>query len=417
MIFLMLDLALIVCASRALGRLAERFGQPAVIGEISAGIILGPTVVGTAVSEAIFPHDVRSYLTVFANIGVSIFMFVAGLEMDFTALAGRRISIAAVAIAAYTTPFLLGGGVAFFALTRHSGGNRAVFVLFIACALAITAFPVLARILHDRDLLGSRLGQLAMAGAAIDDVLAWGVLAVVIGLARPETGHQWRLLLFFPFVALLWWVVRPALNRITRGRPGIGARGTDVPALAGALLMGAVTEWIGLHAIFGAFLFGVIFPRRLRGAAEAAARPLSSIFLPAFFIVSGLQVDLGSFDRTGLVELIAIMAAALIGKLGGTYVVARCTRLDRQESKALAVLMNTRGLTELVVVNIGLSVGLIDQRLYSLLVVMALVTTAMTVPLLRLCGVDRPSAIDAAEKPPAERDFGAASLVDAEARS
>ncbi|UGT68776.1 cation:proton antiporter [Nocardia gipuzkoensis] len=386
MIFLLLDLVLIVGAARLLGWLAERLGQPAVIGEIVAGILAGPTVLGAQLSEAVFPLDIRSYLTAFANVGVMIFMFSAGLEMDLRSIAGRRRSVTAIALSAYIAPFALGSVIALWALARHDGDNRLTFALFIGCALAVTAFPVLARILHDRKLLGTPLGQSAMTCAAVDDVLAWCGLAVVIAIARPGTDHHWRLLLFIPLVLVLWWAVRPALDHLSRTGSEKNSGNMVFLGVAGALLLGATTEWLGLHLIFGAFLFGVVFPRRLRAAVDSGAQLLSSIFLPAFFVVAGLQVDLGALDRAAIGEFAAIMFAAIAGKLGGTYLAARLARTDRAESAALAALMNTRGLTELVILNIGLTIGVIEQRLYSLLVMMALVTTAMTAPLLKLCG-------------------------------
>lgn len=387
MIRLLLDLVLIVVAARVLGRLSERFGQPAVIGEIVAGVAAGPTIFGAHISGIVFPGDVRPFLTAFSNVGVIIFMFIAGLEMDLKSIGGRRRSITSVSLGAYLTPFLLGSVIALWALARHVGSNRLVFVLFIGAALAVTAFPVLARILQDRRLQGTELGQIAMTSAAVDDVLAWGVLAVVIGIARPGAGHEWRLPLLVPLIAVLWWVVRPALDRMRYSESDTNVNSVVFLGISSALLLGAVTEWLGLHLIFGAFLAGVIFPRRLRAMVEPGARLVSSIFLPAFFIVAGLQVDLGTMDRASIGEFAAIMFAALAGKLGGTYLCARMAGIERRESAALASLMNTRGLTELVILNIGLSIGVIGDRLYSLLVLMALVTTAMTAPLLRLCGI------------------------------
>ncbi|WP_174184275.1 cation:proton antiporter [Nocardia barduliensis] len=403
MIFLLLDLVLIVGAARLLGWLAERLGQPAVIGEILAGILAGPTILGAQLSEAVFPHDIRSYLTAFANVGVMIFMFSAGLEMDLRSIAGRRRSVTTIALSAYLAPFALGSAIAIWALARHDGGNRLTFALFIGCALAVTAFPVLARILHDRKLLGTRLGQTAMTCAAVDDVLAWCGLAVVVAIARPGTDHHWRLLLCVPLVLLLWWAVRPALDRLSRTGSERNSSNMVFLGVAGALLLGATTEWLGLHLIFGAFLFGVVFPRRLRAAVDSGAQLLSSIFLPAFFVVAGLQVDLGALDRAAIGEFAAIMFAALAGKLGGTYLAARLGRTDRAESAALAALMNTRGLTELVILNIGLTIGVLEQRLYSLLVMMALVTTAMTAPLLKLCGATPDAYRD---DPPPEKEAG-----------
>lgn len=387
MVFLLVDLVLIAVAARLLGRLAVRLGQPAVIGEIAAGIIAGPTILGAHLSGMVFPQDVRSYLSAFANVGVMIFMFLAGLEIDRGSFNGNRRTVASVSLSAYFVPFALGCAVALVALSRYHNGNRLTFALFIGCALAVTAFPVLARILLDRGLMGTRIGQLSLASAAIDDILAWTVLALVIGFARPGVSNQWRLLLFVPLVAAMWWLVRPLLVRASRSTAATSDNTMIFLAVSGALLWGAATEWIGLHLIFGAFLFGVIFPRTHRPVVETGAQLLSSVFLPAFFVVAGLQVDLGSLDRAGIVELLAVLLTALVGKLGGTYFAARATGIAPREAGALASLMNTRGLTELIILNIGLTTGLIGVQLYSIMVVMALVTTAMTSPLLRLFGV------------------------------
>ncbi|MFI6773707.1 cation:proton antiporter [Nocardia sp. NPDC050412] len=383
-VVVLMDLALIIAAARILGWLAERVGQPAVIGEITAGILAGPTVLGPHLSDMLFPHEVRSYLTLLANVGVAVFMFVAGLELDRGVFSGSRRSIPAVSVAAYAVPFVLGCGIAATALARHRTGDLPSFTLFIGCALAVTAFPVLARILHDRGLTRTGIGQLSLACAALVDIFAWTALAVVLAVAHPGTGSQWRLALLVPVVVVTWWVVRPALARIA-------VAGTEqtmiVIGVGGALLLGAITEWIGLHLIFGAFAFGVVFPRARREAVESGARILSLVLLPGFFVVAGLAVDLGAIDRAAVGELVVIMVVAVTGKLGSVYLAGRLTGLTSRSAAALAALLNTRGLTELVILNVGLSTGLIGPQLYSILVVMALVTTAMTAPLLRLIGV------------------------------
>ncbi len=392
-VVVLMDLALIMAAARILGWLAERVGQPAVIGEITAGILAGPTVLGPHLSDMLFPHEIRSYLTLLANVGVAVFMFVAGLELDRGVFAGSRRSIPAVSVAAYAVPFLLGCGIAATALARHRTGDLPSFTLFIGCALAVTAFPVLARILHDRGLTRTGIGQLSLACAALVDILAWTALAVVLAVAHPGTGSQWRLALLVPVVAVTWWIVRPALVRIAEA-------GTEqtmiVVGVGGALLLGAITEWIGLHLIFGAFAFGVVFPRARREAVESGARILSLVLLPGFFVVAGLAVDLGAIDRAAVGELVVIMVVAVVGKLGSVYAAGRLTGLTSRSAAALAALLNTRGLTELVILNVGLSTGLIGPQLYSVLVVMALVTTAMTAPLLRLIGVHGTPPVDTA---------------------
>lgn len=391
-VFLM-DLVLIMAAARLLGWLAERVGQPAVIGEITAGILAGPTVLGPHLSNMLFPHEIRSYLSLLANVGVAVFMFVAGLELDRGAFAGSRRSIPAVAVAAYAVPFVLGCGIAATALARHRTGDLPSFTLFIGCALAVTAFPVLARILHDRGLTRTGIGQLSLACAALVDIFAWTALAVVLAVAHPGTGSQWRLALLVPAVAVTWWIVRPALARMAAAST---AQTMIVIGVGGALLLGAITEWIGLHLIFGAFAFGVVFPRARREAVESGARILSLVLLPGFFVVAGLAVDLGSIDRAAIGELLVIMVVAIAGKLASVYVAGRLTGLPSRSAAALAALLNTRGLTELVILNVGLSTGLIGPQLYSLLVVMALVTTTMTAPMLRLIGAAATPRVDAA---------------------
>ncbi|MET8797731.1 cation:proton antiporter [Nocardia sp. NPDC004568] len=387
MIFLLTDLVLIIVAARLLGGLARRLGQPAVIGEIAAGILVGPTVLGAGLSEAIFPAEVKPQLTALAEIGVVIFMFLAGLEIDRDRLAGHGRSILAIAVSAFATPFVLGCALAFGPLARHHDG-RIASPLFLGCALAVTAFPVLARILQDRGLFTTRLGQLGLAGAAVVDIFAWCALSLVFASARPEFDDHWRLLLIVPLVAVLWWVVRPVLARTLSAERAETA--TVLVGVCGAMATAAVTEWMGLHVIFGAFLFGVIFPRTQRPRVEPGAQLVSSLFLPAFFVVAGLRVDLSGVDRAAVVEAVVIVAAAVAGKMGGTYLAARLRRLDRRTAGALAALMNTRGLTELVILNVGLTLGVIDTRLYSVLVLMALITTAMTGPLLTVFGVRRP---------------------------
>lgn len=382
-IVLLVDLVLIMAAARLLGRLCRRIGQPAVIGEIAAGIIAGPTVIGSHLSGVIFPHDIRPHLSAFANVGVMIFMFLAGLEIDRASFIGNRRRVAAVSVSAYAAPFTLGCVVALTVLPRPHGRDRLSFALFLGCALAVTAFPVLARIVHDRGLTSTHIGQLSLACAAIDDIVAWCVLAVVLGIGRPGLGHQWRLALMVPFILATWWIARPLLARTAAATTH---QTMITTAVAGTLLWGAATEWMGLHLIFGSFLFGTIFPRACRAAVEPGVQLLSSVFLPGFFVVAGLQVDLGSLHRAGVAELLAILMAALAGKLGGAFLAARLTGMDAKSAGALAALLNTRGLTELIILNVGLTTGLIGAQLYSMLVVMAFVTTAMTAPLLSISG-------------------------------
>ncbi|MGN2642389.1 cation:proton antiporter [Nocardia takedensis] len=381
LVTVLVELVLIMAAAKAFGWVATKLGQPAVIGEITAGILAGPTVVGTHLSQTLFPPDARPMLAMLADIGVAAFMFIGGLELDLPALRQRRAAIAGVSLAAYTVPFALGCVVALVALERHRPDDRLSFTLFLGCALAVTAFPVLARILHDTHLIHTSTGQFSLACAALVDILAWAALAVVLALSAPGSSH-WRWALVLPAAAITWWVIRPLIARIAERAES--TQTVITLGVGGALLYGAFTEWIGLHLIFGAFLFGLVFPRAHRPAAETGARVVSSLLMPGFFVVAGLAVDLSATDRTGIIELAVIVAAAVGGKLGGAYLAGRVGGLDSATASTVAVLLNTRGLTELVILHIGYTLGLLDTGLYSLLVVMALITTAMTAPTLRL---------------------------------
>ncbi|MEU6586860.1 cation:proton antiporter [Nocardia sp. NPDC046763] len=390
---LFVDLVLIIVVAQVGSWLAVRLGQPPVIGEILAGILLGPTIFGHGSVDSVFPRESLSYLSAFANVGVAIFMFVVGLEIDASVLRGHRRPVLTVSLFAYVLPFALGFAVGFTVLLREHATNRLAFALFLGAALSVTAFPVLARILADRGLIHTEIGQLGLASAAVDDVLAWCVLAGVIGYAGAASGSHWRLLLAIPFILILRCAQRP-LAWLSRLDTRHGNRLMTYAAIAGALISGAATEWMGLHLIFGAFVFGVVFPRDARTAVEDNATLVSSIFLPAFFIVAGLRVDLRGIDHTAYLELLAIIAIAFLGKFGGAYLGARCF-LPPKGAGAVAALMNTRGLTELIVLAVGLNLGLLGPSTYSLLVIMAVLTTMMTGPLLRLFDTrsrtDRPS--------------------------
>nr|ACJ60945.1 VEG3 [uncultured soil bacterium] len=404
-VFLLLDLAVIVVLARLLGALARKFDQPAVIGEVLAGILLGPTLFGEGFSAALFPTDVRPFLAALANVGVAMFMFMVGLELERTLLRGRGRLALTVSVSSIVLPFTLGAGLAFYLAMNHHAEHRLGFVLFIGAAMSVTAFPVLARILQDRGMLKTMLGGLALTCAAIGDVLAWCLLAVVVIVSGNASGtEQWLIVLGPIYVALMLWVVRPLLRKLfTASRAG-----TLPTVLAGVLVSGAVTEWIGLHFIFGAFLFGVIVPREgtdtLRHTIiERVGEFNSALLLPVFFIVTGLKVNLSGLGTTGLLELGLVLLVAIAGKFGGAFVGARLHGLPARQSAALATLMNTRGLTELIILTVGLQLGVLDQSLYSIMVAMAVITTAMAGPLLRVIYpasvIERDQAIEHARQP------------------
>ncbi|RLK58208.1 cation:proton antiporter [Actinokineospora cianjurensis] len=382
---LLLDLALIIVLARALGAGARALGQPPVIGEVLAGVFVLPLLISNGIGGGLFPASIRADLSALANIGVALFMFVVGMELDGGLLRGKGKVAAAVATASILLPLGLGTLLAWYLADAHAPTERTGFFVFIAVALSITAFPVLARILTDRGMQRTPVGSLALTCAAINDVLAWVLLAVAVTLTGQGHGNQWLVLLVVPYLALMVWVVRPLLGRLLVGR-GKLTPGALAVVVAGVLLSAAFTEWIGLHLIFGAFLFGVVMPRQ--GARELVHDRVAELngvlLLPIFFIVAGLKVDLSAFSTTGLGELAWILLAAITGKFLGAFGAARLSGMSTRHSAVLGTLMNTRGLTELIVLSIGAELGLLDARLYTLMVVMALLTTAMAGPLLAL---------------------------------
>ncbi|MFC4121841.1 cation:proton antiporter [Nonomuraea zeae] len=382
---LLLAIAVIIVVTRLFGALATRVGQPPVIGEILAGILLGPTLLGQAGTELLFPTDIRPFLQTLANVGVVVFMFLVGLEVDHALLRGKGRLATTVSLTSVLLPLGLGALLALYLLQSHPHPQRLGFALFMGTAMAVTAFPVLARILTDRGLHRTKIGGLALTCAAVDDVLAWSLLALVVAIngAAPD---QWRLALAVPYLMVMFWVVRPLLRRLAAtAAPGQAF----AIVLAGLMLSGYLTEWIGLHSLFGAFLFGLIMPRegaeRLRGlTVEWLGQVCAVLLLPIFFVMGGLNVNLSALGTAGLVELALILLVAVGGKFTGAYAAARLHGLDGRESATLGTLMNTRGLTELIILSVGLRLGVLDRDLYSLMVVMALVTTAMAGPLLAL---------------------------------
>lgn len=388
----LLAIAAIIVLARVLGRLARMVGQPPVIGEILAGVLIGPTLFGTAVSDKLLPTDIRPALSGLANLGLVLFMFIVGYELDQASLRGRGRTATSVSIGSVVVPLGLGVVLALWLAGRHDVTDEVPFALFIGAAMSVTAFPVLARILTDRGMVRTPVGGLALASAAVDDVVAWSLLAVVVGVAGADGGSSWVIVLSVPYLLVMLTVVRPLLRRLVAARDRAGRLTPDILAvvLTGMLLSCVATEWLGLHAIFGAFLFGAVMPKT--GTADVLRVEILErleqvsvlLLLPVFFVLSGLRVDLSTIGGTGLLELGAILAVAIGGKFAGAYAAARLHRVPSRQSGALAILMNTRGLTEIVILTVGLQLGLIDQRVFSMMVVMALVTTAMAGPLLAL---------------------------------
>lgn len=405
---LLLAIVVIVVVARAVGWLFRRIHQPPVVGEIFAGILLGPSMLGAvwpAATEGLFPSTVLPFVDVLAQFGLIFFMFLVGLEFDPRLLRGRAHAAGLVSHASIVVPFLLGLalGLALYSRFGSGSGGFVPFALFLGVSMSVTAFPVLARILNDTGLRSTRLGAMALVCAAVDDLTAWCLLAIVVAVARadgvasalPTVGMA----LLFTVGMLL--VVRPLVGRLMARRSAHGELGPEVLALlfVGVLLSALATDRIGVHAIFGAFLFGAVLPQGSSLVAQVVDKLEDFtvlLLLPLFFALTGLRTEIGLIGSD--VQLWAIcllvLVVALAGKLGGSTVAGRLAGLQRREAVALGVLMNSRGLVELVVLNVGLDLGIIPPTLFAMLVLMALVTTFMTTPVLTLIGRHDVPAID-----------------------
>ncbi|MFF2997805.1 cation:proton antiporter [Streptomyces sp. NPDC057950] len=414
------DIGVVLVAGAALGRLAQKLRQPVVVGEITAGILLGPSVLGLLpgnLTERLFPVDVRPLLSAVSQVGLILFMFVVGWEFEKRLIRPHARLAAGVSLSSIATAFGLGVALAPFLYDEHAtvAGHHISFVAFatfIGTAMSVTAFPVLARILTENKLLDTRAGSLSLASAAIDDLLAWCLLAYVSALVTADGNYAdlARIgLCSAAYVAGMLLVVRPLVARLV-WRWAATERWSALLAVlcAGALTSAWLTTWIGIHAIFGAFLFGFVMPREpAMVLAEHLRKPMdhvSVVLLPVFFIVTGLGVDLGALTSGDVVALVAIIVVACAGKLVGAILPARLAGFSWREAKDLGLLMNTRGLTELIILNAAVSLGVLDGRMFTMLVIMALVTTAMAGPLLSR---RRPVAADVSEAPEASKASGA----------
>jgi Kef-type K+ transport system membrane component KefB len=391
----LLALAVVVIFGHLLGRLMAAIGQPPVIGEVLSGILLGPSLLGRAfpATEAyLFTESVRPALGVLAQLGVVLYMFVVGLEFDAASLRRRAAPFVFTSLASIAVPFALGLGLAFFIYQSYApaGVRFLAFALFMGVAMSITAFPVLARILTDRGLSRTDLGFAALTCAAVNDVTAWCLLAVAVGVARATvSGALTATLLTVAFILFMFFVAAPIAARLVKGRDvDRPSQDAIVWTLAGMLMSAVLAEVIGIHAIFGAFIFGAILPPDSPVAQQLALQRtpvVTLLFLPAFFALTGLRTEIGllSGARDWTICLL-IIAFATAGKFGGTVASAKLAGLPWRFAAQLGALMNTRGLMELVVLNVGLDLGVISPRLFTIMVMMAIVTTAMTAPLLDL---------------------------------
>jgi len=404
---LFVQMLVIITASRLLGGLFTKMGQPAVVGEMAAGILLGPSLfklLAPGVFDFVFPVASLGVLKLLSQIGVCLFMFSVGMELETGQVRKKAHTAVVVSHAGIVIPYFLGVVLAYFLYETLAkpGATFTSFALFMGISMSITAFPVLARILQERGLSKTYLGTTAITCAAVDDVTAWSILAFVVAIARSTSmmASAFNLALVVAFVALMLMVVRPGLPRwlgvqnLEAENPSRGLLAVMMCVVLGAAL---ATEIIGIHALFGAFLAGVIMPHagNIRHKLGVRVENFSSVlFLPLFFAFTGLRTQLGLLDNLNdWLICLGIIGVATAGKLGGTAIVARLTGMEWRDSLKLGALMNTRGLMELIALNIGYDLGILSPRIFTMLVVMALVTTALTGPLLTLIGDGRTSGI------------------------
>lgn len=401
MTLLLLQIAVIMLVTLTCGWLALRMGQSRVIGEIVGGILLGPSVFGRFAphaAAAFFPKSSFASFEILSTVGLILFLFLVGLDLDYEHLYRQRTTAALASGMSILLPFSMGALLAHSLRIRfapHGIGNIP-FVLFLGIAMSITAFPVLARILEERGLQSTRLGATAILCAAVDDVVAWLLLAVALALIGAEGGPSslpLRLAGLAAYLVVMLAVVRPLAARLARHRRTSGLS-FELLGIAVALTLGsaAATEAIGVHPLFGAFMAGVCFPRvpewqvSLRGRLDML---VSVLLLPLFFALTGMRTRLDLLDDSAMWLWAGIvLAAAVFGKMGGAALAARFTGQSWRNAVALGALLNTRGLVELIVLNIAYNVGAFSPTLFTMMVVMALATTMSTTPILNFLHID-----------------------------
>ncbi|RYZ01346.1 MAG: cation:proton antiporter [Comamonadaceae bacterium] len=415
-VFFFLQMAVIVMACQCVGRLARRLGQPQVVGEMIAGVMLGPSLFGLFLPElqqALFPKETRGVLYVVAQLGVGLYMFLVGTEFRADHFRARYRSALAVSAAGIAVPFALA-----FLLVPWLLGVPGLFSerakeleasLFLGAAIAITAFPMLARIISERGLAGTSLGTLALTAGAVDDAAAWCILAVVLASFNGAWGSAYAAIAGGVAFALFMVLVGSRLlRRLGDGLEAGPALGSG--RLATVLVLFCLSAWamdaIGIHAVFGGFLLGACLPKgELTERLRNQLQPFVVIFLlPVFFTYSGLNTRLGLVMQPSLLlAALAILMASFCGKFIACWAAARATGENQRNALAIGSLMNARGLMELIIINIGLQAGVIEPGLFSILVLMAIVTTLMATPLFNFVVRDRGAQGSVVEPEPAAR--------------
>ena len=394
LLHVLVALLVVILASRALGTVFRFINQPPVIGEVVAGIMLGPSLLGRMapdVSAYILPPTVAPYLSVVAQVGVILYMFLVGLHLDTALLRSKTHSTLAISHASIVAPFVLGAAAALWIYPQLSSSDVpfSVFAMFMGVSLSVTAFPVLARILTDRNMHKSKLGVIAISCAAVDDVTAWCLLALMVSVAQARLGGAvFTVALTLVYIAFMFGVARPIVHRICQRQEVRGevSKAAIVAAFVGLLGSALLAEFIGVHALFGAFMLGAVIPHDSLFAKELLRRLediVVILLLPAFFAFTGMRTQIGLVSGLGnWLICAAIILVACAGKFGGSTLAARLSGLGWRDSACLGVLMNTRGLMELIVLNIGLDLKVISPTLFTMMVIMAVVTTLATSPIL-----------------------------------
>jgi Kef-type K+ transport system membrane component KefB len=396
----LIQLVIIIITCRVFGYVFKRMGQPTVMGEILAGIFLGPSLLGALFPgylNYVFPAASLGPMRILSQVGLILFMFVVGMELDLTLLKQKAKAAAAISITSIVFPYALGVGLAYFLYQQFAPANVPfhAFALFMGIAMSITAFPVLARIIREKGLTNTHNGSVAITAAAVDDVSGWCILALVIAIAKANalSDSLYTLGGTILYVLGMFYVVKPLLYRFSKAKISspIIRQSTMAIILIMMLLSALCTELIGIHALFGAFLAGVIMPHEwdLRKSVTDKVEDVALIMLlPLFFVITGLRTEIGALNSLylwGVCGLVILLAIA--GKFGGSALAAKMTGESNHSSLTIGILMNTRGLMELVILNIGFELGILKGGIFTIMVIMAVVTTFMTSPLLNL--VDR----------------------------
>lgn len=392
---LLAQIVTIIVVAKFFGWICVKLKQPSVIGEMIAGIVLGPSLVGLYFPEFsafMFPKESLPNLQFLSQIGLILFMYIVGMELDLSVLRKKAHDAVVISHASIIIPFALGVGLAYFIYKEFApdGIQFSSFALFMAIAMSITAFPVLARIVQERNLHKTKIGTVVITCAAADDITAWCILAAVIAVVKAGSfsGSIFVIIMAIVYVFLMIRLVKPFLTRIAESQKGKGFINKALVAVFFLILIisSYLTEVIGIHALFGAFMAGAIMPENVKFRnlfIEKVEDVALVLLLPLFFVFTGLRTQIGLLNDPHLWKIGGlIILTAVIGKFVGSALTAKFLRLNWKDSLTIGALMNTRGLTELIVLNIGYDLGVLGPELFAMLVIMALFTTFMTGPCL-----------------------------------